>query len=187
MQFRPTLTTPPAESPVSLEEVKDFCVVGFSDDDDLLTSLRDAAVSHLDGFRGVLGRAMIAQTWAISYTEWRREIVLRVPDVSSVSITYNDADGVEQTATGATIHAKPMGTLVRLPDDFAFPALETDNAAPITVTFTCGFGDADDVPAALKVAVKALTATWYGHRAAMPDKALPMGVEALVAPWRWVA
>ncbi|WP_333848548.1 head-tail connector protein [Phaeobacter italicus] len=189
MKFRPILTAPPAESPVSLDEVKAQASVDFADDDALLTGLRDAAVAYLDGFRGVLGRAMVTQTWQVQRATWVRELRLPVPDVSAVAISYTDAAGVEQTVAAGNIHVLPIatGTLVRLSDDFGLPALEVGNPAPITVQFTCGFGAAADVPANLKLAINALAATWYETRSAQPDEALPMGVEVLIRPYRWVA
>lgn len=186
--FRPILTTPPAEAPVTLEDVKAHCVVDFSDDDQLLTGLRDAAVSHLDGFRGVLGRAIVTQTWAKAYAGWCRSFILNVPDVSAVSITYMDEDGVEQTvgAGDVSLHPNSLGTLVRLSDDFDLPTLQDDNPAPITLSFTCGFGDASDVPPDLKLAISALAASWYETRANEAGKTIPMGVAPIVAKYRWM-
>ncbi|ABF64400.1 hypothetical protein TM1040_1667 [Ruegeria sp. TM1040] len=189
MKFRPILTAPPAESPVTLDEVKAQATVDFADDDALLTGLRDAAVAYLDGFRGVLGRAMVTQTWQVQRASWAREMCLPVPDVSAVAISYADAEGAEQTVAAEHVDRLPVatGTLVHLSDDFGLPTLESGNPAPITVQFTCGFGAAADVPANLKLAVKALAATWYETRTTEPSEALPMGVEALIRPYRWVA
>ncbi|MFV1535216.1 head-tail connector protein [Phaeobacter sp. JH20_36] len=187
--FRPILITPPAQSPVTLDEVKAQAIVDFADDDDLLTGLRDAAVAHLDGFRGILGRAMVSQTWQVQQAAWSREICLPVPDVSAVAISYADAGGAEQSVTADDIAVLPIasGTLVSLADSFDLPTLESSNPAPIAVQFTCGFGAAVDVPANLKLAVKALAATWYENRTAQPGEALPMGVSALIQPYRWMA
>ncbi|UWR66243.1 head-tail connector protein [Phaeobacter inhibens] len=189
MMFRPIRTVAPAESPVTLNEVKEQAMVDFDADDDLLTGMRDAAVVHLDGFGGVLGRAMVEQTWQLHRTNWARNIRLPVPDVSSVVLTYLDENGVEQSVAVERISVLPVvtGTLVSLADAFTFPALQEDNPAPIAVQFTCGFGAAVDVPANLKLAVKALAATWYENRTAQPGEALPMGVSALIQPYRWMA
>lgn len=181
--FRPILVTPPAADPVTLAEVKAQCVVDFPDDDDLIAGFISAAVARLDGFRGVLGRAMVTQTWQVSASAWVRSFILPVPDVSAVSIVYDDENGAEQTGPVVTLHPVATGTLVSISSDYAFPALQSDNAAPIRIEFTCGFGDPADVPSTLKLAVKALAAAWYEDRSASKD--LPMGVEALIAPYRW--
>jgi uncharacterized phiE125 gp8 family phage protein len=187
--FRPILTTPPDESPVTLDEVKAQASVDFADDDTLLTGLRDAAVAYLDGFRGVLGRAMITQTWQVQRVVWSRTICLPVPDVSAVTINYMDGEGADQTIAAENVTVLPIatGTLVSIADSLDLPTLESDNPAPIAVQFTCGFGAAGDVPANLKLAICALAATWYEARTAQPGEALPMGVEALIRPYRWVA
>ena len=181
--FRPIPVTPPSEAPVTLEDVKAQAIVNFDDDDDLLTTLLDAAVSHLDGFRGVLGRAMVTQTWRVQQSRWSRDIHLSVPDVSAVAITYADTDGVDQTVAPQhiRIHPTATGTMVQIRSAFDLPALETDNFAPISLDFTCGYGAASDVPAALKLAVKSLAAAWYEDR----TQATPMAVSSLIQPFRW--
>ncbi|MCJ8335701.1 MAG: head-tail connector protein, partial [Epibacterium sp.] len=149
--------------------------------------LLDAAVAHLDGFRGVLGRAMVSQTWQLQQAAWSRDTHLPVPDVTAVAISYTDADGAEQAVPTEHIAVLPVttGTLVRIADGFSVPALKSGNPAPITVQFTCGFGAPADVPANLKLAVKALAAAWYEARHAKAGENLPMGVNALIQPFRW--
>jgi uncharacterized phiE125 gp8 family phage protein len=181
--FRPVLISPPSQTPVTLEEVKAQAVVDFGDDDALLTTLLEAAVSHLDGFAGVLGRAMVTQTWRVQHSRWSRDIHLPVPDVSAVAITYADTDGDEQTVAPEHIRIYPTatGTMVQIRSAFDLPALEADNIAPISLDFTCGFGGASDVPAALKLAVKSLAAAWYEDR----TQASPIAVSSLIQPYRW--
>ena len=60
---RPVLVTPPAETPVSRTEAKAHLRVDGTGDDDLIDGLIDAAVAHLDGYTGILGRCMVTQTW----------------------------------------------------------------------------------------------------------------------------
>lgn len=185
--FRPTVKTPPTEMPVSLEEVKELAVVDFDDDNILLNGLLAASVAHLDGFGGILGRAMVSQEWSVSRHCWRRDIALPVPDVSSVEIEYWDASGEVQNVPSEFIIILPItkGSTIILAEDFAFPALEKANPAPITVSFTCGFGAAADVPANLKLAVKALAAHWYEHRGSAKSATVPMTVSSLIQPYRW--
>lgn len=187
--FRPIQITPPAESPITLEELKAYAIVDadFKDDDTLLTSLRDAAVAYLDGFRGVLGRAMVTQTWQVSQPTWLPAFVLPVPDVTEVAISYLDADGVAQDVLPGQISTIDVaaGTMVTLSQDFAFPALLRGGLPPISVKFTCGFGGADDVPENLKVAIEALAANWYHNRNGSEKEGIPLGVQALINPYRW--
>ncbi|MEX5600706.1 hypothetical protein [Pseudophaeobacter sp. C1-32P7] len=182
--FRPTLKTPPAAPPVTLEEVKAHAVVEFDDDDVILTGLRDAAVAHLDGFRGILGRGIVSQVWEQAQACWRRAFVLPVPDVSAVTISYADTAGTSQVVDAAHVKILPVsvGTRIVLSDAFDLPALEDGNPAPITVEFTCGFGDAANVPADLKVAIAAYAACWNEARGEMP-----IGIAPVINKYRWTS
>jgi uncharacterized phiE125 gp8 family phage protein len=62
----PVLVTPPVAAPVSLAEAKAHLRVDFDDEDALISGLIDAATQHLDGWSGVLGRALMPQTWEMS-------------------------------------------------------------------------------------------------------------------------
>jgi uncharacterized phiE125 gp8 family phage protein len=61
--------------------------------------------------------------------------------------------------------------------------------AGIALDVLCGYGaDAGDVPADLRQAVRLLLAHWYDNRVATADgAAVPVGVSALLAPYRMLA
>lgn len=189
---RPVLVTAPAEAPVTPAEAKAWLRVDHDDEDELITSLVAAAVAHLDGYSGILGRAMVNQTWRQDFGCWPGDRVLRLPfpDVSSVTVKYRDEDDVEQTvnATLYELLEDARGAYVRLKDSFTAPALADDRSEPVQVTLVAGYGaDADAVPGALKQAIKQLVAYWYENREAVSPGAmteLPLGVSALVAPYR---
>lgn len=185
--FRPILKTAPAEAPVTLDEVKAHCVVGFTDDDTLLTGYISAAVAHLDGFRGILGRAIIDQTWSLSQPRFCRDFTLPVPDVSAVSISYVDIDGASQTVPSEHVSIYPVasGARVVVSSDFFAPSLESGNDAPVTVEFTCGYGAAADVPQSIKLAIYMMVATWYEQRTAGEEMPAPRWIDGLIAPHRW--
>ena len=110
----PYLVTPPASLPVTLEEVKAFLPVLHDDDDSAISAMIAAAVVHLDALSGILGRAIMQQTWAID-VDAAGDYVLPMPDVTAASI-----DG-----TALTITRTPLG-----------PQVTTEAAG--TVQFTCG-------------------------------------------------
>ena len=58
-----TLVTAPANQPVTLDEAKAHLRVDFTDDDDMIEALIEAASGWVDGPNGFLGRALIDQTW----------------------------------------------------------------------------------------------------------------------------
>ena len=66
----PVLVTPPVGQVVSLEELRAQCRLGPNslEFDDQLMALGRAAVSHLDGHHGILGRCILEQQWAVTLT-----------------------------------------------------------------------------------------------------------------------
>lgn len=75
----PVRVTPPAEPPVSLEEAKAHLRVDFGDDDLYVAGLIEAATAHLDGWSGILGRALVTQTWRQDLCGFPRDGVIRLP------------------------------------------------------------------------------------------------------------
>lgn len=63
------LITPPVGPVVSLADLKAHLRVDHSDEDALITSLEAGAVAYLDGWGGILGRCIMAQTWAFDATQ----------------------------------------------------------------------------------------------------------------------
>src|SRR5690606_14090696 len=60
---RPILVVAPKMTPVSLDEAKAQLAVEHGDDDALILGYIAAAVDHLDGWSGILGRALVEQEW----------------------------------------------------------------------------------------------------------------------------
>lgn len=183
----PKLTTPPSDYPVTLAQIKAHGVVCESDDDLLLDGLLRAAVSHLDGYSGILGRCIVNQEWSQDFACWAPCLRLPFPDVSAVSVSYVDIDGSDQVVSSSDyeIGADPNGSFVRFGYGFSWPNLNTDRIAPITVTMTAGYGDPKEVPWSLKVAIMQLVAHWYENREATGKaEQVPLAFTALIAPYR---
>lgn len=192
--LRPVRTQAPSEALLALADVKAHCRVDFSDDDPLLTALIQAATDHLDGWSGVLGRCLVSQEWRVDLCAWPAKGVIRLPfpDVSSVTVKYFDADNQEVTVASSLYQRleDERGSFIHFLDDFTFPTVYDDRSDAVQVTFTAGYGDAADVPQAIKHAALFLIAHWYENREAAtvgvtPD-VLPMAVDALIAPYRRV-
>jgi uncharacterized phiE125 gp8 family phage protein len=67
---KPIRTVAPASTPVSLSEAKAHLRVTSSAEDAVIQMYLDAAVSYLDGWAGVLGRCMVTQTWAQTFSDF---------------------------------------------------------------------------------------------------------------------
>lgn len=174
--MRLSLVTPPAELPVTLAELKAQVVAEYDHEDLLLQHYLDAAVSHLDGWHGVLGRCLVTQTWRADITRLGESIALPFPDIQIVSADFTDQSG------GVMAY--------EWHESLARPALMLRGGwgRPGSVTFTAGFGPASVVPAAIKQAILLLAGTWVRNRESIADdqKPIPHGFEMLIRPFRWM-
>jgi len=183
----PVLITPPSDTPVSLSEVKGHCRVDHNDDDAVLEALLAAAVDHLDGWTGILGRCIVSQTWRQDFPSFGCMRLALGPVKSIASVTYYDADNAQQTLSSDiyTLLTGPLGDYVVLKPDQSWPEHYSRPDA-VSVTYEAG-AEPEDVPAAIKAAILLLVAHWYENRGAAGEGGmaeLPFAVSALIAPYR---
>lgn len=158
----PRRTIDPQGAVVTLPELKAHLRVDGTDDDDLIEALEKAAVSHLEGWRGILGRCIKRQTWLVEYDTagaWR----LPFPDVLEVSASAGEAKlGFDKMGAHVSItEACTVAMVCELPAD----TLET-----------------------VKLIIKLLVGHWYQNREASTELSLkdtPMAVDALLSPIKW--
>ena len=174
-----TLITGPATQIITVAEAKDHLRVTGNDEDTLISGLISTAASWLDGWSGVMGMAIMPQTW-----EWAADgfpagdICLPLgPVVSITSVKYQD--GTEQTFTDYTLDAATG----RIRADAGWPATDGTMGA-VKVRYVAGSGATDTI----KMVVKLLVGHWYENREAVGAKmdVLPMAVSMLIAPLRRV-
>lgn len=185
----PELITPPAELAVSLAELKTHARVDHADDDADLTSYLKAAIGYFDGYSGVLGRAIVTQTWEFALPGFPvGRLRLPLAGVQSItSVKYYDADSVLQTVTGGTYRLlkDSDGHFIDLAPDQSWPSpIGRDDA--VTVRFVAGYGLAAAVPEGLKVLIKLLAADLYQNREAIGQSGLvetPI-FNSLMSPYR---
>lgn len=166
--YEPILVAAPAALPVSREECKLHLRVDGSDEDGLIDIYLAAAVSHLDGEAGWLGRAIVAQTWSQQFDAFARSILLGLAPVTAISsVVYEDANGAPQTVAADQYELFNGGSApeLRFIDDFSFPVVG-DDLPVLTITFVGGYGDDEDVPAAIKVGILLMVADMYENREA---------------------
>lgn len=188
--LKPVRTVAPAVTPVSVAEARDHCRVDTNDEDVLISALVDTAVSHLDGHSGVLGRAMVTQTWRQDYPRFVNRMRLPLGDLITVSsVTYYDADNAVQTLSTDiyTAFSDSVGPYLDLKPDQSWPSTYTREDA-VRVTWTAGYGPAaTDVPAAIRQAMLLMIGHWFENREAsvvgVSVTDLPMAVNALLAPY----
>jgi uncharacterized phiE125 gp8 family phage protein len=193
--LKPVRTVAPAEMPVGLEEAKLHCRVDHSAEDAHITALIAAATAHLDGWTGILGRALVNQTWRQTFPGFPSGAVIGLalaPIQSIASITYHDGSNVEQTLAPAVyaLLDDQLGPFVTLQVGQSWPATFAREDA-VTVTYVGGYGPTrTDVPPAIRQAMLLLIGHWYEHRQAVVNGAttaqLPLAVQALLGPYRRV-
>lgn len=161
--FAPILVTAPATQPVTLAEAKLHCRVDHTDDDALIEGLIAAATGHLDGWTGILGRAIITQTWRQDFPGFGCKLRLPLAPAASISaVTYHDGDNAEQTLDDAVygLFIDAAGPYVALRPDQTWPGAYNRPDA-VSVEYVAG---ADDVLPAIKAAILLLIGHWYVNR-----------------------
>ena len=176
--------TAPASMPITLDEVKAQLRVTHTAEDTALNAMIAAAVDYVDG-EGLLGRAMVTQTWAQYVSQSPGWVRLQMgPFIALTSVQYYDDAGTLQTATVGDFET-------RLQDDFVMCGPKDNREWPtadvrqdaIKITYTAGFGAAADVPASLKHALLLLVSHWYQNREASGEtaiKEIPLGFDMLL-------
>ena len=188
----PVRTAAPAILPVSLADAKLHLGYDAADRDAEIAAFVAAAVARLDGWGGVLGRCLVAQTWRqpLSGFPSGPEIVLPFPDVASATIAYTDTAGSDQTVSAAdwSLHETSVGAAIVLDDDASWPSTATRPDA-VRITFTAGYGAAaSDVPQPIRSAILLMTGDLWRSREAgsAPAGALGGVADLLLAPYRRV-
>ena len=185
--MRLTRIAEPAGTAVSLPEAKRHCRVDHDDEDLHLETLIHAVTDFLDGPSGILGRAILAQTWLLELESWPTAVALPIEPVASVAVSWLDADGEETTVPGTAydlVTAPSAKPLLQMKPDTQAP-LVGSQTYPVRITITAGWATANAVPASLKVAMLMLIEHWY-ERGATDAGALPAPVNALLGRWRVV-
>ena len=167
----PVRTVAPTVTPVSLADVKTQLGVTNGASNDLITTLIGAATSHLDGYSGVLGRALVNQTWylyldAFPFSDDRIRLP-KAPLSSITSIKYTDTAGTETTWDGAYWDADTTITPGELVKTYGstWPTATLRPNSPIVIEYVAGYGaTATTVPEPLRDAMYLLIGEAYNYR-----------------------
>lgn len=179
------VVTPPVPA-IDLDVVKAHLRVDHTDDDTLIEAYVDAAVSHIDGPGGWLGRSIWPQTLELRQNVFGCDTRLPYGPVRSVaSVKYVDPDGAEQTVDSADYFLTGDGA-VKLAYGASWPSLRGD-AEGVRIRYETGYAT---LPGAVLSAVLLLVGDLYAFRetaqvGSVAGK-IPMSpaVENLLAPYR---
>ena len=164
------LISPPATLAVTLVEAKRHLRVDHTDDDLLIVAYLQAIIDHVDGKDGMLGRALVDQTWELVLDAFpENEIKIPLPPLIAVlSIKYDDTAGNEFTLdpTLYTVdNVKEPGWV--LPDG-SWPGT-FDGVNSVRIRYRAGFLDTSSppvtlVPSDIKNAMLLMVGTLYAQR-----------------------
>lgn len=172
----------PLSQLVTLDQVKAHLRVDGDDEDEYIAGLVDAAIAHLDGPRGVLGRCVQSQRWRLDMRDgWGGEVKLPVPHVGDIEAVLVD-DGEQD---------QPLPVIVRDCGPWVIVRPEVGISQPVRLFFTAGAPA--DIAAPLRTAVLLIVGNWYLNREEVVTgtiaTALPLSALRILAPLkvRWIA
>jgi len=191
-------TVEAAAYPVTVDEIKSDLRIQHTSDDTRITGLIAAATDFMDVPSGVIGKALIHQTWALSVETYGADNTIDIPvtPVSSItSIQYFDNENVSRTLTVSDfyLYGNQDRAWIKAKPGVVIPAV-FDRLDAITVTFVAGFSDnSAGVPNSIRQAMSLLISHWYenptGVAARETVSELPFAVQSLINTNRkgWVA
>lgn len=191
----PEIVAMPNGLPVSLAEAKRHLREDEADNDDVIGAAIAAAVGHLDGYGGILGRALMTQTWREFRPCWpgSRCVPLALAPVSAIaSITCRDSAGGVVTLTPEThyrlLSGRSAQPFVYLPAGVSLPSAASEPDA-IKIDYVAGYGDAKALPPDLRSALLMMVGDIYRFResaAVGSIAAVPVSttVDRLISPYR---
>lgn len=162
------LAAAPAVPVLSTADAKLYLRVTSAREDLEIADLVAAATAWLDGKDGVLGRAILEQTWTLYLDCFPacRVLSLPLPPLISVeSVTYVDQNGVTQTWSSAlyTVHAGERAELEPVYGG-SWPSIRRQRRS-IAITFKAGYGATEaDCPRPLRQAVRFMVADAFMQR-----------------------
>lgn len=185
-----TLNTAPATEPVTTVEARAHLNVDTLDDDAYIETLIKVARQNAENFTN---RALITQTWDYWIDRFPfgdRPIELPKAPLQSVgSVKYIDENGTEQTLSAATytVDADSEPGRIYLAYNKAWPQTRVQRKA-VHIEYDVGYGNANEVPAAIKQAMLLMIGHWYENRedvvVGVSAAELPMASQYLLSPYK---
>lgn len=187
--------TPPAEEPITLADAKIQCQIDADivDEDSVIDSYISAATGFCENYTG---RPLITQEKQYLGTfcpppprsrqyHHRLPVIELTPNLLSVeSVVYIDADGDTQTLDPEAYYVDTASVVGRVIPLEAWPSVKHPHPQPVTINFTCGYGEASDVPSSIKQCMRLLVGHWYRNREAtitgVSSAPLDFAVDALL-------
>lgn len=177
------IITEPAVEPVTLEQVKNHSRITHVEDDSWLSMAMIVARQYVEK---TCELSLITQTRRMTFRKFD-EPYLKLsygPTISITSIQYYDQTNSLQTLASyqATLESNPC--LIVPGVGQRWPSTTPDRLDAVRVTYVAGYGDPEQVPAALRQVILLLVDHWYNNRGAFEigsNSSIPFGVDNLLS------
>lgn len=141
--------TAPARYPVTLIQAKAQCRVDDNAHDAEIDRLVETVTSRFDGPDGILGRALVQQTWEMRLAYFCTPIKIPLPPfVSLTSVKYLDTAAVEQTVSASVYEVVDQGfepSLLQPKYAQSWPSVSLpDRADAVRVRFVAGYASVEN-------------------------------------------
>lgn len=179
----------PASEPVTLEEAKIYMRIDNDNEDALIGDLIVAARMTAEEW---LKRSLITQSWKLSYDDncglfartrnepWVYDMVRLsmgpVTEITDVSVFDREDNSTSLDSASYYLNASK--------DELVLTS--SVSGIRVEISFDAGYGDAGDVPRAIKQGMLAHIASMYDNRGSDGDMALPDQTLGLYFPFREV-
>lgn len=176
MRAAPFQITPPDGPLIPTTDLRGVVRMETDERDGDIEAALSGAVALLDGYRGRLGRCILAQRWALPLVGRAEAVLLPFPDCRDPRVERL-VDGAWVEGAGL-FHSGQWVALSDMPDDFT----------GLHLTVTVGYETPADVPGDIMAAVRLLVAHLFDYdpRAwGVEVGNLPANVEAMIAAKVW--
>lgn len=178
-------TEPPAEEPVSAEELHEHLNLNVGLED-VRSLLELYIIVARELFEHDTGLAVCTQTFTQYQAGWECPVRLfRHPVQDVTSVQYYDTNDELQTLTDWEVDLTGCPALIYKTDGTSFPALSTNRPRPIEIEYEAGV-DAEYTDAGIRLAIMLLAGHYYNVRESHGEvdyKSVPMGWDRLTAKY----
>ncbi|MEE9272460.1 MAG: head-tail connector protein [Robiginitomaculum sp.] len=179
--------TPPHVEPIDLAYAKTFLRVDGTEEDNLITTLIKTARHSVEN---IIGRSLIRRTYI-----YRGSLpcahIISLPRPPLLSVTRLSLIGEGDTAIdipsvdySVTTKCEPGQIKLKASKNWTDYLL---GFYTLEIEYDAGYGDVpDDVPLPIRQAILLLLAQSFEHREGLEQPSVPLMVDALLMPYRWV-
>lgn len=188
-----TVITPATLKALTVQEVKDYLRVDSDAEDTLLEVLISAATEMAESYLGRFLLTTVIEEFYDFFPVYKtgvdpfrgdRNIIYlsRGPVQSLASVKYIDGNGDEQTVSSSDYRTDLVSEPGRIFPDYGWYGTK-DTVNAVIVRYTCGYTQASDVPANIKMAMLLMIGEMYEKRVDSVHR-LPTASEYLLNPYR---